>query len=275
MPGGQLPQRHGAGRRLGSRAGRPLPHRLDDPKIQFGLPEVTLGLMPGAARHHQDDAPARPDGRAALPRRRQAVRARARRRSSAWCRSWSPDAEAPSHGGAGLDRTPTRAPQQPWDDKNYRMPGGTPSIPKIAAVLAVAPAMLQAEDARPVPGARRRSLAAHGRRRAGRFRYRAAHRVALPRQAGRRPGGEEHDQHVLLQPATRSSPAQSRPKDVPRWKPPKVGILGAGMMGGGIAYAQASRGVATRAEGRDAWRKPKPARPTARRSREPASTKAG
>ena len=38
---------------------------------------------------------------------------------------------------------------------------------------------------------------------------------------------------------------QSRPKDVPRFKPKKVGILGAGMMGGGIAYVQASRGIAT------------------------------
>jgi 3-hydroxyacyl-CoA dehydrogenase/enoyl-CoA hydratase/3-hydroxybutyryl-CoA epimerase len=36
----------------------------------------------------------------------------------------------------------------------------------------------------------------------------------------------------------------SRPKDVPKWKAGKVGILGAGMMGGGIAYANAVRGVA-------------------------------
>jgi 3-hydroxyacyl-CoA dehydrogenase/enoyl-CoA hydratase/3-hydroxybutyryl-CoA epimerase len=35
----------------------------------------------------------------------------------------------------------------------------------------------------------------------------------------------------------------SRPKDVPKWKAAKVGILGAGMMGGGIAWANASRGV--------------------------------
>jgi 3-hydroxyacyl-CoA dehydrogenase / enoyl-CoA hydratase / 3-hydroxybutyryl-CoA epimerase len=37
----------------------------------------------------------------------------------------------------------------------------------------------------------------------------------------------------------------SRPKNVPRYKPAKVGVLGAGMMGAGIAYAQASRGIAT------------------------------
>src|SRR5258708_28132553 len=35
----------------------------------------------------------------------------------------------------------------------------------------------------------------------------------------------------------------SRPKDVPKWKATKVGILGAGMMGAGIAYANAARGV--------------------------------
>jgi 3-hydroxyacyl-CoA dehydrogenase/enoyl-CoA hydratase/3-hydroxybutyryl-CoA epimerase len=38
---------------------------------------------------------------------------------------------------------------------------------------------------------------------------------------------------------------QSRPKGVPRYKPQKVGILGAGMMGAGIAYSQAARGIAT------------------------------
>jgi 3-hydroxyacyl-CoA dehydrogenase/enoyl-CoA hydratase/3-hydroxybutyryl-CoA epimerase len=38
---------------------------------------------------------------------------------------------------------------------------------------------------------------------------------------------------------------QSRPAGAEKYKPQKVGILGAGMMGAGIAYVQASRGVAT------------------------------
>ena len=33
--------------------------------------------------------------------------------------------------------------QQPWDDKNYKMPGGTPANPKIAGMLSVAPAVLK------------------------------------------------------------------------------------------------------------------------------------
>jgi 3-hydroxyacyl-CoA dehydrogenase/enoyl-CoA hydratase/3-hydroxybutyryl-CoA epimerase len=38
---------------------------------------------------------------------------------------------------------------------------------------------------------------------------------------------------------------QSRPKNMARYKPQKVGLLGAGMMGAGIAYVQASKGIAT------------------------------
>jgi 3-hydroxyacyl-CoA dehydrogenase/enoyl-CoA hydratase/3-hydroxybutyryl-CoA epimerase len=38
---------------------------------------------------------------------------------------------------------------------------------------------------------------------------------------------------------------QSRPKGIAKYKPQKVGILGAGMMGAGIAYSQAARGIAT------------------------------
>ena len=38
---------------------------------------------------------------------------------------------------------------------------------------------------------------------------------------------------------------QSRPGKAPRFKPAKVGLLGAGMMGAGIAYVQASKGIAT------------------------------
>jgi len=36
----------------------------------------------------------------------------------------------------------------------------------------------------------------------------------------------------------------SRPQDIPQWQAKKVGILGAGMMGAGIAYAAAIKGIA-------------------------------
>ena len=35
----------------------------------------------------------------------------------------------------------------------------------------------------------------------------------------------------------------SRPQNIAKWKAKKVGVLGAGMMGAGIAYATASKGI--------------------------------
>ena len=34
------------------------------------------------------------------------------------------------------------SPVQPWDEKGFRIPGGAPSSPKVAQMLAIAPAML-------------------------------------------------------------------------------------------------------------------------------------
>ncbi|MBZ5782229.1 3-hydroxyacyl-CoA dehydrogenase NAD-binding domain-containing protein, partial [Klebsiella aerogenes] len=38
---------------------------------------------------------------------------------------------------------------------------------------------------------------------------------------------------------------KSRPAGIAPWKPSKIGVLGAGMMGAGIAYANAARGITT------------------------------
>src|SRR5690606_26922175 len=42
---------------------------------------------------------------------------------------------------AWIDANP--AARQPWDDPKHRIPGGTPSSPAVAAMLAIAPAVLQ------------------------------------------------------------------------------------------------------------------------------------
>jgi 3-hydroxyacyl-CoA dehydrogenase/enoyl-CoA hydratase/3-hydroxybutyryl-CoA epimerase len=135
------------------------------------------------------------------------------------------------------------AAQHPWDRKDYKMPGGTPSNPKIASALAVAPAMLKAKTRGlyPAPHA---TLAAMVE--GAQVDFDTAMRIESRYLAS-----------LLTTPVARNmintfffnlnaiKSGQSRPKDVPRYKPQKVGILGAGMMGAGIAYAQASRGIAT------------------------------
>ena len=113
---------------------------LDDRKIQFGTPEVSLGLIPGATGITKTvrllglmaAQPYLLEGKLFGPREALELGLvdglgdsieNLRAQALAWIAD-HPDA------------------MQPWDRKDYRMPGGTPSNPKIAAGLVVAPAML-------------------------------------------------------------------------------------------------------------------------------------
>jgi 3-hydroxyacyl-CoA dehydrogenase / enoyl-CoA hydratase / 3-hydroxybutyryl-CoA epimerase len=218
---------------------------VDNPKILFGLPEVTLGLIPGASGITKmtrllglmGAQPYILEGKLFSPREAlelglvhelvadaQALRAAA----LAWIAKHAGSA-APAH--------------QPWDDKNYKMPGGTTANPKIAAALSVAPAVLR-QKTRGLYPAPEYAMAAmvEGAQvdfdTALRVESRYLARLAVSTVAKSMINTFFFDMNAIKS-------ARSRPKDVPRFTPRKVGILGAGMMGAGIAYVQASRGVQT------------------------------
>jgi 3-hydroxyacyl-CoA dehydrogenase / enoyl-CoA hydratase / 3-hydroxybutyryl-CoA epimerase len=133
--------------------------------------------------------------------------------------------------------------QQPWDAKDYRMPGGTPANPKIAGMLAVAPAALK-QKTRGLYPAPEYALACMVE--GAQVDFDTALRIESRYLA-----------KLIVSPVAKNmintfffnmnaiKAGQSRPKWEGRFQPKKVGVLGAGMMGGGIAYAQASRGIAT------------------------------
>ena len=218
-------------------------HRIavDDRKIQFGLPEVTLGLIPGAsgitkmvrALGLMGAQPYILESQLFNPRealelglahelveRADALRERAL---------------------AFIAAHPQAA--HPWEAKDYKIPGGTPSNPKIAGMLTVAPAVLK-QKTRGLYPAPEYALAAMVE--GAQVDFDTALRIESRYLA-----------RLIVSPVAKNmintfffnlnaiKSGQSRPKDVPRWKPQRVGILGAGMMGSGIAYAQASRGIAT------------------------------
>ena len=132
---------------------------------------------------------------------------------------------------------------QPWDDKNYKMPGGTPGNPKIASLLAVAPAVLK-QKTRGLYPAPEAALAAMVE--GAQVDFDTALRIESRYLA-----------RLIVSPVAKNmintfffnmnaiKSGQSRPVLAEKYKPRKVGVLGAGMMGAGIAYVQAGRGVAT------------------------------
>lgn len=218
---------------------------VDDRKIQFGLPEVTLGLIPGgtgitkmtrllgllgAHPYIIESKLFSPAEALELGLVHELVRDAAQLRDAglAWIERHATGA-APAH--------------HPWDGKNYRMPGGTPSSPSVAGALSVAPAVLR-QKTRGLYPAPEYALAAMVE--GAQVDYDTATRIEsryLARLIVSPVAKNMINTFFFDMGAIRS--ARSRPKDIARFKPAKVGILGAGMMGGGIAYQQASRGVAT------------------------------
>ena len=122
-------------------------HRIavNNPKTQFGLPEVTLGLIPGGGgitkmTRQLGLMGAQPyllESKLFGPAEAQKLgfvhalvdsEAELMPAARAWIDSVQGNAEACQH---------------PWDRKGFKIPGGTPSNPAIAQGLVVAPAMLK------------------------------------------------------------------------------------------------------------------------------------
>ena len=212
---------------------------LDDPRIQLGLPEVTLGLLPGAGGVTktvrllglQAAFPYLVEGKTMKPAQAAElglIQGLAATRDDLFrmAREW-------------IAKNP--APRQPWDEKDYRMPGGTPSSPKISQMLTIAPAMLvdKTRGLYPAPKAVMSAMVEGAY-----VDFDTAMRVESRYLARLAVSPVTKNMISLFFNRTAVKSGASRPKDVPKWKATKVGILGAGMMGGGIAYANAARGVA-------------------------------
>ncbi|MGZ5130028.1 MAG: 3-hydroxyacyl-CoA dehydrogenase NAD-binding domain-containing protein [Caldimonas sp.] len=213
---------------------------LDDPKIQFGMPEVTLGLIPGATGitktvRQLGLMAAQPyllEGKLFGPR--EAV-------ELGWVEGLGASVdELKAKALAWIDAHPDA--QQPWDRRDYRMPGGPPSSPKIAAGLAVAPAMLLQKTRGLYPAAEailetmvEGALVDYDT--ATRIESRKLAKIMVGQNAKNMISAFFFDLNAIKS-------CKSRPAGFPAWKPGKVGILGAGMMGAGIAHANAARGIA-------------------------------
>jgi 3-hydroxyacyl-CoA dehydrogenase/enoyl-CoA hydratase/3-hydroxybutyryl-CoA epimerase len=214
----------------------------DNPKARFGFPEVTLGLLPGAGGTQR--APRLMGIQPALMLLTEGKRIKAaeaqkqglihavvpagseRAAARAWLR------EAAAKGGKTL---------QPWDQKGFRIPGGGVMTPSGMQVFMAGNAILREKTQGNYPAPKHiLSCVFEGMQTdidtglAIETRY----FVNLVRSSEAK--NMIRSLFFFMQEANKLA---RRPQDVPAQKYAKIGMLGAGMMGAGIAHAAASAGL--------------------------------
>ena len=130
---------------------------------------------------------------------------------------------------------------QPWDAKGYKMPGGTPSSPALAAILPSFPSLLRSQlKGAPMPAPRAIMAAAvEGAQVDFDTASRIESRYFTELVTG--PIAKNMIQAFFFDLQTINS-GGSRPEGIGKTPITKIGVLGAGMMGAGIAYVSAKAG---------------------------------
>ncbi|WP_347456595.1 3-hydroxyacyl-CoA dehydrogenase NAD-binding domain-containing protein [Acinetobacter thermotolerans] len=212
---------------------------LNDPKTKFGLPEVTLGLLPGGGGivrtvrllGLQNAFPLLMEGKKFSVEKAKTL---------GLIHDTAENLDELLDKAITWIKTNPKS-QQPFDIKGYKIPGGSPSSPAIAQMLTIAPAILRdkTKGCYPAPEAIM-SAAVEGAQvdvdTALRIESRYFTYLATGQVSKNMIGTFWHGMNSIKSGA-------HRPKDVTKWQAKKVGILGAGMMGAGIAYVTAGKGI--------------------------------
>ncbi len=210
----------------------------DDPKAVVGLPEVTIGLLPGAGATQR--LPRLIGINAALPILTQGKPLRpAEALKAGIVQALAPAGELVNLARTWLLSAPE--PVQPWDKKGFRMPGGAAMGPATAQTFMVGTALAAKLTQRnyPAPLAILSSV---------------FEGTQVPIDLGLKIESQ-YFARLLSGPVARNlmrtmfinkglaDKLSRRPADVPKAPVKKLGVLGAGMMGSGIAYASAMAGI--------------------------------
>ena len=212
---------------------------INDPKTKFGLPEVTLGLLPGGGGivrmvrflGLQNAFPFLMEGKQFGVDKAKSL--------GLVHDTAENEQELLDKAIAWVKANPKS--QQPFDVKGYKIPGGDPKTPAVAQVLAIAPAMLRdkTKGCYPAPEAIM-AAAVEGAQvdvdTALRIESRYFTQLTIGQISKNMIGTFWHGLNAIKSGA-------SRPADVAKWQATKVGVLGAGMMGAGIAYSTAIKGI--------------------------------
>lgn len=216
-------------------------HRIaiDESHVQLGLPEVTLGLLPGGGGvvrmvrllGIEKALPYLAEGKKVRPE--QALKA-------GLIHDIAKDRdELLAKARAFIAANPTAV--QPWDVKGYKIPGGTPSTPAVAQMLAIAPSVLRDKTKGCFPAPEKIMCAAVE---GAQVDFDTAQLIEA-RYFTELTTGQVAKNMIgtFWFQLNEINAGSSRPKGPARHETKKVGVLGAGMMGAGIAYVSAAAGI--------------------------------
>ena len=212
----------------------------DNPKIQLGLPEAKIGLLPGAGGTQRlprligamNALPLILEGKPSTPQ--EALKL-------GFVHAVVP---AGTEVGAAKEWIKTKGDAvQPWDKKDFKIPGGTPHSPGGGTAFVMGNAMLRKQSYGNYPAQLSIMKCVY-------------EGIQVPIDAGLRiesryfaalsahPTAKNMMRSLFLSMQELGKGAR-RPKDEAPTDAKKVGIIGAGMMGAGIAYVQAVAGIET------------------------------
>jgi len=215
-------------------------HRIaiDKPKTKIGFPEVQLGLLPGGGGVTrtvrmlglQESMPYLMEGKQIDVHKGKDVGfiddiAKDQDEAMAKARAWI--AEHPSA-------------KQPWDQQGFKIPGGDPRRPAVAQMLAIAPAMLRKRTYRNYPAPEAIMAAAVE---GSLVDFDTASRIESRHFAKLATGQVAKNMITAFWfQLNEIKEGKSRP-EYEKTETKKLGVLGAGMMGHGIAYVSAMAGI--------------------------------
>lgn len=218
-------------------------HRIaaDAKGSQLGLPEVTLGLLPGGG------GVTRTVRMLGIQNAFVTVLAQGTRFKPAKAKEIGlidevlPTVEELVPAAKAWIKANPEAHEQPWDKKGYKMPGGTPASPGLAAILPSFPSNLRKQlKGAPMPAPRAILAAAVE---GAQVDFDTASRIESRYFASLVTGQVAKNMiQAFFFDLQAINSGNSRPDGIGKTPIHKIGVLGAGMMGAGIAYVSAKAG---------------------------------
>ncbi len=211
----------------------------DNPKIKLGLPEVQIGLLPAGGGTQrlprligiQNAIPFLLQGNSVTPQKAL---------DAGFINQVVPADQLMAAAKKWLMETPNAV--QPWDKKGFQVPGGAgASSQNVAQMLVVSNAMVQAGTFHNMPAPQAISSAVYE---GTQLPMDTALRLEAKYMVGLMKGAVSRGMiRTLFINKGRADKLMHRPEGIPKTAFKKIGVIGAGLMGAGIAYVCARQGI--------------------------------